>query len=180
MLAHALSCPPPVPWLTDPFHSNWTEASKPSIFTGLCESESPRWVVLPQNRRVQSVLRTPSPQLLHGLHQQQPLHIPHPGLRAPHQGAARIQREPDQRVQVRAAPSLPRPAPHQGDTQAGTELTELCHRYRDYRSADDYTYTVQFWHIFAARLAFLILFEVSTQGGAGESWQRGWIRAGSP
>ncbi|NXM68843.1 ANO9 protein, partial [Serilophus lunatus] len=32
-------------------------------------------------------------------------------------------------------------------------------RYRDYRNADDYTYTVQFWHIFAARLAFLILFE---------------------
>ncbi|NXF10776.1 ANO9 protein, partial [Smithornis capensis] len=31
--------------------------------------------------------------------------------------------------------------------------------YRDYRNADDYTYTVQFWHIFAARLAFLILFE---------------------
>ncbi|KAL2310116.1 hypothetical protein Nmel_006357 [Mimus melanotis] len=38
-------------------------------------------------------------------------------------------------------------------------LTELCCRYRDYRNADDYTYTVQFWHIFAARLAFLILFE---------------------
>ncbi|NXE98222.1 ANO9 protein, partial [Menura novaehollandiae] len=37
--------------------------------------------------------------------------------------------------------------------------------YRDYRNADDYTYTVQFWHIFAARLAFLILFEVSAQGG---------------
>ncbi|NXD28155.1 ANO9 protein, partial [Spelaeornis formosus] len=32
-------------------------------------------------------------------------------------------------------------------------------KYRDYRNADDYTYTVQFWHIFAARLAFLILFE---------------------
>ncbi|NXF66324.1 ANO9 protein, partial [Ciccaba nigrolineata] len=32
-------------------------------------------------------------------------------------------------------------------------------RYRDYRNADDYGYTVQFWHIFAARLAFLILFE---------------------
>ncbi|XP_069660521.1 anoctamin-9 [Haliaeetus albicilla] len=32
-------------------------------------------------------------------------------------------------------------------------------RYRDYRNADDYSYTVQFWHIFAARLAFLILFE---------------------
>ncbi|KAM6358723.1 anoctamin-9 [Alca torda] len=32
-------------------------------------------------------------------------------------------------------------------------------RYRDYRNADDYGYTVQFWHIFASRLAFLILFE---------------------
>uniref|UniRef100_A0A672TLK0 Anoctamin n=1 Tax=Strigops habroptila TaxID=2489341 RepID=A0A672TLK0_STRHB len=37
--------------------------------------------------------------------------------------------------------------------------TGLCCRYRDYRNADDYSYTVQFWHIFAARLAFLILFE---------------------
>ncbi|NXP92461.1 ANO9 protein, partial [Passerina amoena] len=36
---------------------------------------------------------------------------------------------------------------------------EQIKEYRDYRSADDYTYTVQFWHIFAARLAFLILFE---------------------
>ncbi|NWR56474.1 ANO9 protein, partial [Bucorvus abyssinicus] len=36
-----------------------------------------------------------------------------------------------------------------------SEITE----YRDYRNADDYSYTVQFWHIFAARLAFLILFE---------------------
>ncbi|NXE00580.1 ANO9 protein, partial [Chaetorhynchus papuensis] len=49
-------------------------------------------------------------------------------------------------------------------TEAGMEWpgpapTELCCRYRDYRSADDYTYTAQFWHIFAARLAFLILFE---------------------
>lgn len=41
-------------------------------------------------------------------------------------------------------------------------LTGLCCRYRDYRNADDYSYTVQFWHVFAARLAFLILFEVST------------------
>nr|XP_020639849.1 anoctamin-9 isoform X1 [Pogona vitticeps] len=32
-------------------------------------------------------------------------------------------------------------------------------RYRDYRSSDDYSYSVQFWHVFAARLAFLILFE---------------------
>ncbi|NXK87361.1 ANO9 protein, partial [Formicarius rufipectus] len=37
----------------------------------------------------------------------------------------------------------------------GDEIKE----YRDYRNTDDYTYTVQFWHIFAARLAFLILFE---------------------
>ncbi|NXC49997.1 ANO9 protein, partial [Penelope pileata] len=38
-----------------------------------------------------------------------------------------------------------------------SEITEC--RYRDYRNADDYSYTVQFWHVFAARLAFLILFE---------------------
>uniref|UniRef100_A0A8B9UXQ5 Anoctamin n=1 Tax=Anas zonorhyncha TaxID=75864 RepID=A0A8B9UXQ5_9AVES len=38
-------------------------------------------------------------------------------------------------------------------------LMGLCCRYRDYRNADDYSYTVQFWHVFAARLAFLILFE---------------------
>ncbi|NXW07399.1 ANO9 protein, partial [Fregetta grallaria] len=44
-------------------------------------------------------------------------------------------------------------------TKPGLALTGLCCRYRDYRNADDYSYTVQFWHIFAARLAFLILFE---------------------
>ncbi|XP_051632920.1 anoctamin-9 isoform X1 [Manacus candei] len=32
-------------------------------------------------------------------------------------------------------------------------------RYRDYRNADDYSYTMQFWHVLAARLAFLIIFE---------------------
>ncbi|XP_053576484.1 anoctamin-9 isoform X2 [Bombina bombina] len=32
-------------------------------------------------------------------------------------------------------------------------------RYRDYRSSDDYSFSVQFWHIFAARLAFVIVFE---------------------
>nr|XP_006131711.1 anoctamin-9 isoform X1 [Pelodiscus sinensis] len=32
-------------------------------------------------------------------------------------------------------------------------------RYQDYRNSDDYSYSVQFWHVFAARLAFLILFE---------------------
>ncbi|NXH95811.1 ANO9 protein, partial [Pachycephala philippinensis] len=49
-------------------------------------------------------------------------------------------------------------------TKAGTERpglapTELCCRYRDYRNADDYTHTAQYWHIFAARLVFLICFE---------------------
>ncbi|NWX16228.1 ANO9 protein, partial [Aegotheles bennettii] len=44
-------------------------------------------------------------------------------------------------------------------TQLPAALPGLCHRYRDYRNADDYSYTAQFWHIFAARLAFLILFE---------------------
>ncbi|XP_075043982.1 anoctamin-9 isoform X2 [Mixophyes fleayi] len=32
-------------------------------------------------------------------------------------------------------------------------------RYRDYRTADDYSFSVQFWHIFAARLGFVIAFE---------------------
>ncbi|KAM4617598.1 anoctamin-9 isoform 2-T2 [Discoglossus pictus] len=32
-------------------------------------------------------------------------------------------------------------------------------RYRDYRTPDDYSFSVQFWHIFAARLAFVIVFE---------------------
>uniref|UniRef100_A0A8D0C4D9 Anoctamin n=1 Tax=Salvator merianae TaxID=96440 RepID=A0A8D0C4D9_SALMN len=32
-------------------------------------------------------------------------------------------------------------------------------RYRDYRNSEDYSYTIEFWHILAARLAFLILFE---------------------
>ncbi|NWU86228.1 ANO9 protein, partial [Onychorhynchus coronatus] len=45
------------------------------------------------------------------------------------------------------------------DMGPGLAATGLCCRYRDYRNADDYTYTMQFWHIFAARLAFLIIFE---------------------
>ncbi|XP_018416853.1 PREDICTED: anoctamin-9 [Nanorana parkeri] len=37
--------------------------------------------------------------------------------------------------------------------------TTVC-RYRDYRTADEeYNYSVQFWHIFAARLVFVIVFE---------------------
>ncbi|NXJ99097.1 ANO9 protein, partial [Corythaixoides concolor] len=44
-------------------------------------------------------------------------------------------------------------------TKPGLAPTGVCCRYRDYRNSDDYSYTAQFWHIFAARLAFLILFE---------------------
>ncbi|XP_008107051.2 anoctamin-9 isoform X1 [Anolis carolinensis] len=39
----------------------------------------------------------------------------------------------------------------------GNNITHC--RYRDYRNSDDYSYSVHFWHVFAARLAFLILFE---------------------
>uniref|UniRef100_A0A4W3IFF9 Anoctamin n=1 Tax=Callorhinchus milii TaxID=7868 RepID=A0A4W3IFF9_CALMI len=42
-------------------------------------------------------------------------------------------------------------------TNSELEIT-YC-RYRDYRNSQDYGYTVQFWHILAARLAFLVLFE---------------------
>jgi len=38
-------------------------------------------------------------------------------------------------------------------------------RYRDYRappwSPEPYDFTLQFWHVLAARLAFIIVFEVS-------------------
>uniref|UniRef100_A0A8B9S8S9 Anoctamin n=1 Tax=Apteryx owenii TaxID=8824 RepID=A0A8B9S8S9_APTOW len=44
------------------------------------------------------------------------------------------------------------------DFEPHMKLPDLI-RYRDYRNTDDYSYTVQFWHVFAARLAFLILFE---------------------
>lgn len=41
--------------------------------------------------------------------------------------------------------------------------TRLC-RYRDYRappwSSEPYEFTLQFWHVLAARLAFIIVFEV--------------------
>ncbi|XP_078077369.1 anoctamin-9-like isoform X2 [Mustelus asterias] len=44
-----------------------------------------------------------------------------------------------------------------GSKSLGFQVT-YC-RYRDYRNVHDNEYTVQFWHIFAARLAFLVLFE---------------------
>lgn len=41
----------------------------------------------------------------------------------------------------------------------------FCYRYRDYRappwSSTPYEFTLQFWHVLAARLAFIIVFEVS-------------------
>lgn len=38
-------------------------------------------------------------------------------------------------------------------------------RYRDYRNAQDYNFSEQFWTLLAIRLAFLILFEVGRTGG---------------
>lgn len=48
-------------------------------------------------------------------------------------------------------------------TEADSNQTRYC-RYRDYRappwSAVPYEFTLQFWHVLAARLAFIIVFEV--------------------
>lgn len=41
-------------------------------------------------------------------------------------------------------------------------------RYRDYRNAQDYNFSEQFWILLAIRLAFLILFEVGQTWGGGE------------
>uniref|UniRef100_A0A674JMK3 Anoctamin n=1 Tax=Terrapene triunguis TaxID=2587831 RepID=A0A674JMK3_9SAUR len=43
--------------------------------------------------------------------------------------------------------------------QNRTDIKGFNGKYRDYRNSNDYNYSVQFWHVFAARLAFLILFE---------------------
>ncbi|XP_039209184.1 anoctamin-9 isoform X2 [Crotalus tigris] len=39
----------------------------------------------------------------------------------------------------------------------GNEITHC--RYPDYRNSDDYNHSIEFWHIFAARVAFLFVFE---------------------
>lgn len=48
-------------------------------------------------------------------------------------------------------------------TEANSSQTQYC-RYRDYRappwSSVPYEFTLQFWHVLAARLAFIIVFEV--------------------
>ncbi|XP_037616622.1 anoctamin-4-like [Sebastes umbrosus] len=70
---------------------------------------------------------------------------------------------------VNASLSLFRVSDFEGKSQSRTNGSELlgvavtyC-RYRDYReppdSADPYAYTLQFWHVLAARLAFIIVFE---------------------
>uniref|UniRef100_A0A669B4J0 Anoctamin n=1 Tax=Oreochromis niloticus TaxID=8128 RepID=A0A669B4J0_ORENI len=47
--------------------------------------------------------------------------------------------------------------------RVGKIISHMCRRYRDYReppdSAEPYSYTLQFWHVLAARLAFIIVFE---------------------
>lgn len=47
--------------------------------------------------------------------------------------------------------------------EANSSQTKQC-RYRDYRappwSSVPYEFTLQFWHVLAARLAFIIVFEV--------------------
>ena len=52
-----------------------------------------------------------------------------------------------------------------GEPKNGSQVqTRFC-RYRDYRappwSRVPYDFTLQFWHVLAARLAFIIVFEVS-------------------
>lgn len=49
-------------------------------------------------------------------------------------------------------------------TEVNSTQARYC-RYRDYRappwSSEPYEFTLQFWHVLAARLAFIIVFEVS-------------------
>ncbi|MGH0173001.1 UNVERIFIED_CONTAM: hypothetical protein FKN15_077551 [Acipenser sinensis] len=47
----------------------------------------------------------------------------------------------------------------------GNNVTQC--KYKDYRSDDDYAYTSQFWLIFAARFAFVLLFESEQESGIG-------------
>ncbi|CAG5926927.1 unnamed protein product [Menidia menidia] len=52
-------------------------------------------------------------------------------------------------------------------------------RYRDYReppdSTEPYSYTLQFWHVLAARLAFIIVFEVSVLSFDKRHQTAGWL-----
>ncbi|XP_017287082.1 anoctamin-4 isoform X2 [Kryptolebias marmoratus] len=55
-----------------------------------------------------------------------------------------------------------RSQPRTNGSELFEEAVKFC-RYRDYReppdSAEPYSYTLQFWHVLAARLAFIIVFE---------------------
>ncbi|KAF7664480.1 hypothetical protein LDENG_00176140 [Lucifuga dentata] len=55
-----------------------------------------------------------------------------------------------------------RSQPRTNGSELFGEAVEFC-RYRDYRehpdAAEPYSYTLQFWHVLAARLAFIIVFE---------------------
>ncbi|XP_041819917.1 anoctamin-4-like [Chelmon rostratus] len=55
-----------------------------------------------------------------------------------------------------------RSQPRMTGSELAGEAVKYC-RYRDYReppdSAEPYSYTLQFWHVLAARLAFIIVFE---------------------
>ncbi|XP_060885857.1 anoctamin-4-like isoform X2 [Labrus mixtus] len=55
-----------------------------------------------------------------------------------------------------------RSEPQMSGSELNGEAVNYC-RYRDYReppdSAEPYSYTLQFWHVLAARLAFIIVFE---------------------
>ncbi|NWT60003.1 ANO9 protein, partial [Erythrocercus mccallii] len=136
MQTQALSCPPPVSpslgWLTQ-FAQTGQKPLSPPFPRGFVKvgSESPRWVLLPQNRRVQSVLNPVLPHSCSTGYINNSLSVFH------------IQ---DFEHRTKVLPEF-----------NGVQIKEC--RYRDYRNADDYTYTIQFWHIFAARLAFLIIFE---------------------
>ena len=48
-------------------------------------------------------------------------------------------------------------------TKTRAEWPKICH-YKGYRKAPDsddpYNHTLQFWHVFTARLAFILIFEV--------------------
>lgn len=61
------------------------------------------------------------------------------------------------------------PSPRQQCRSLLTTILCLSFRYRDYRdpphSPVPYGYTLQFWHVLAARLAFIIVFEVSGHSG---------------
>uniref|UniRef100_A0A7N6FLT7 Anoctamin n=1 Tax=Anabas testudineus TaxID=64144 RepID=A0A7N6FLT7_ANATE len=56
-----------------------------------------------------------------------------------------------------------RSQPRTNGSELFEEAVKYCRLYRDYReppdSAEPYTYTLQFWHVLAARLAFIIVFE---------------------